>query len=194
MNGTIDTRGIDGEKSWSMIKERIAGFLEGRFTTVTDNPDTVCYIRKRAEDMGIKTQLEEMGGEYYLHFANQTRLSENEKKQPAKNMVIVVTGDTLGRGEEALGKALMKGYFYNLKWVKPYPKAIIFLNRGVFLTTQGSEVLEDIKTLWEYGIDIVSSSTCLDYYNRKQLLLVGGVTGMREIVEKMAKGENTVVL
>jgi selenium metabolism protein YedF len=177
-----------------MIQACAASLTEGRFTTITDDPEVLRYIRQEAESLGLKTHLEEMGGEYYLHFSPQTRLTDREKPKPSKDLIILIRSDTLGQGEDTLGKALMKGFFYGLKRAKPCPKAILFLNRGIYLTTEGSEVLEDLKGLWEMGVEILSSSTCLDFYNRKQKLLVGGVAGMGELVEKMTRGENTLTI
>lgn len=194
MNRTIDTRGLNGEKSWAMIQACAASWTEGRITTITDDPEVLQYLRQEADNVGLKTHMEETGGTYYLHFSPQTRLTDREKPKPSKDLIILVQSDTMGQGEDALGRALMQGFFYGLKRVKPCPKAILFLNRGIYLTTEGSEVLEDLKSLWEMEVEILSSSTCLDYYNRKHKLLVGGVAGMGELVEKMTRAVNTLTI
>lgn len=193
MNNFIDTRGITAAKSWSMIRDSITNYKEGCMTTITDNLDTANYIEKMAKASGIDTYLEETGGEYFIHM-NSTSLQELGKQSSPGNTIVVITSDTLGRGEEPLGKALMKGYLYNVKYVKPLPKCIIFLNQGVRLTSTGSEVLEDLKVLCEKGIEIISSSACLEYYNLINKLAIGGVAGMRDITERMHRGENTLVL
>ena len=41
----------------------------------------------------------------------------------------------------------MGSYLYTLTETLPYPTSIIFLNGGVKLTVEGSEVLEHIRTL-----------------------------------------------
>lgn len=193
MKNYIDARGISAEKSWHMVKENISGLLGGRMTTVTDNPETAGYIRRMADKMGLKTQLEEMGGEYYLHFFNQTSRQESEKDTPpASNMLLIVAGESLGRGEESLGKTLMKGFFHNLKLVKPLPKCIIFINRGVMLTSETSDIIADLNALWERGVEILSESASLEFYNLKNMLSVGGVASMKTVVERITKSENAV--
>jgi len=69
----------------------------------------------------------------------------------------------------------------------------IFLNRGVFLTTEGSEVINDLKELEKIGVEIISCGTCLDYYNLKEKLQVGSVGNMYTIAEKMSKSRAVVL-
>ncbi len=57
------------------------------------------------------------------------------------------------------------------------------------MTCQGSECLEDFKTLEAEGVQIVTCGTCLDFYGLKEKLSVGSVTNMYEIVELMEKAE-----
>jgi intracellular sulfur oxidation DsrE/DsrF family protein len=70
---------------------------------------------------------------------------------------------------------------------------LLFVNSGVFLTTEGSESLEALKELEKRGVEILSCGTCLDYYHLKEKLMVGKVTNMFEIVEKTT-GKRTLCL
>ena len=51
---------------------------------------------------------------------------------------------------------------------------------------------DDLKYLESQGVDIVSCGTCLDFFNRKELLQVGAVTNMYDIVERMEKAEKVI--
>ena len=42
------------------------------------------------------------------------------------------------------------------------------------------------------GVDILTCGTCLDYYHRKETLLVGGITNMYSIVETLEKADVVV--
>ncbi len=66
------------------------------------------------------------------------------------------------------------------------PKTMLFYNGGATLTTEGSDSLEDLKSLEAQGVEILTCGTCLDYYGLKDKLAVGGVTNMYSIVEAMA--------
>ncbi len=78
--------------------------------------------------------------------------------------------------------------------VEPYPKALLFLNSGVNLTVTDSPVIEHLRVLESKGVEILSCGTCLDYFNLKDKLGVGGVTNMYTIVETMNKAKNTISL
>ena len=71
-------------------------------------------------------------------------------------------------------------------------KEMIFYNEGIFLTTNEGDILNDLKYLESQGVDIVSCGTCLDFFNRKELLQVGAVTNMYDIVERMEKAEKVI--
>ncbi|HAA34167.1 MAG TPA: sulfurtransferase-like selenium metabolism protein YedF, partial [Firmicutes bacterium] len=71
---------------------------------------------------------------------------------------------------------------------------LFFLNSGVFLTTEGSPVLEELSQLAAEGVEIFSCGTCLDYYNLKDKLRVGQVTNMYDSVESMQSATKCIVV
>ena len=65
------------------------------------------------------------------------------------------------------------------------PRTMLFYNGGAKLTCEGSPVLDDLKSLAEQGVEILTCGTCLEHYGIKDQLAVGEVTNMYVIVEKM---------
>ena len=55
------------------------------------------------------------------------------------------------------------------------------------MTVDVSPAPEDLKSLAEQGVEIMTCETCLDYYGLKDKLAVGTVTNMYSIVETMQK-------
>ena len=102
-----------------------------------------------------------------------------------RNTVVVIAADHMGEGKEDLGKVLIKGFIFALTQLEELPKTILFYNGGAKITTEGSESLEDLKTLEAQGVEIMTCGTCLDYYGLKEKLQVGTVTNMYSIVETM---------
>ena len=100
-----------------------------------------------------------------------------------RGSVVVLSSDKMGSGDDKLGTALMKAFLFALTNVDPIPETIIAYNRGVFLTTEGSEVLEDLKNLEAAGTKIVSCGTCLNFYGLTEKLAVGSVSNMYDIVD-----------
>jgi selenium metabolism protein YedF len=111
-----------------------------------------------------------------------------------EELVLLVSSEMLGVGDDKLGAALMKSYLYALTESDKKPKVMMFLNGGVKLTAEGSDVMESIKALEESGTEILSCGTCLDFYGLKDKLLIGSVTNMYTIIEKMHHATNTIKL
>jgi len=59
------------------------------------------------------------------------------------------------------------------------------MNSAVFLTTEGSPVLETMKEFERAGSTVLSCATCLNYYGRQEQLRVGAPTNMKDTVEAM---------
>ena len=102
------------------------------------------------------------------------------------NTVVVIASDRMGNGNDELGKVLIKGFIFAVSQMDELPKTILFYNGGAALTCEGSDSLEDLKSLEAQGVEIMTCGTCLDYYQLKDKLAVGTVTNMYSIVEVMA--------
>jgi len=70
---------------------------------------------------------------------------------------------------------------------------MIFVNSGIFLTTEGSEVIDALKELEEMGVEILSCGTCLDFFNRKDKLEVGLASNMFDITSALMQAEKVVI-
>lgn len=111
-----------------------------------------------------------------------------------QELVVLVSSDKLGVGDDKLGAALMKSYLYALTESDKKPKVMLFLNGGVKLTAEGSDVIESLKALEGIGTEILSCGTCLDFYGLKDKLQIGTITNMYTIIEKMHNATNTIKL
>ena len=103
---------------------------------------------------------------------------------PAKGgKVVVLSADTMGSGDEKLGKKLMKAFIFALTSQDEAPDKVICYNRGAYLTTRDADTVKDLKTLKAAGTTVMTCGTCLDFYGLKAELQVGIVSNMYDIVE-----------
>lgn len=107
---------------------------------------------------------------------------------------VLVASDRLGDGPEELGRLLMKNFIITLLDLDVLPNRLLFANSGVFLTTEGSEVLEALEKLGNRGVEVLSCGACLDFFNRKDKLRAGAVTNMFTIAESLLAGGAVVRL
>ena len=111
---------------------------------------------------------------------------------PEDKTVVVISSAAMGNGNDELGHTLMKGFLYALSQLEKLPEKILFYNGGVTWTTEGSDSLEDLKSMEEQGVEILSCGTCLNFYGLTDKLKVGSVTNMYDIVESMAKADKVI--
>lgn len=99
----------------------------------------------------------------------------------------------MGNGDDELGKILIKGFIYALSQMETHPDTILFYNGGAKLTTEDSESLEDLKKMEEEGVEILTCGTCLKHYGLMEKLMVGKVTDMYTIAERMTGADKVFV-
>ena len=106
-----------------------------------------------------------------------------------KNIVVVISSNQMGSGEEELGKSLLKGFIYALSQQDTLPSTILFYNSGAYITSEESASIEDLKSLEAQGVEILTCGTCLNFYGLTDKLQVGEVTNMYVIAEKMTQAD-----
>lgn len=161
---------------------------------LVDNEIAVQNVTKMAKDQGGEVSSEKIAEKEYkvvikMQGAPAAANEACEECTPdmRNNTIVVVRSDRMGCGNDALGKVLIKGFIYAVTQMDTLPKKMLFYNGGATLTIEGSEVLEDLKSLEAQGVEILTCGTCLDYYEVKDKLAVGSVTNMYSIVEAMAE-------
>ena len=95
----------------------------------------------------------------------------------------------MGNGNDELGKVLIKGFLFAVTQLEKLPKTMLFYNGGATLTAEGSDSLEDLKSLEAQGVEILTCGTCLNFYGLTDKLQVGEVTNMYVIAEKMTQAD-----
>ena len=108
------------------------------------------------------------------------------------NVVVFVASNLFGVGDEKLGQILMKAFVKTLKELDTQPAKVIFANSGVRLTTEGSDLIDELRALEEEGVEIISCGTCLDYYGLVDSLQVGVSSNMYEIASTLVEADRIV--
>lgn len=106
-----------------------------------------------------------------------------------KNIVVVVKSGVMGGGSDELGATLLKNFFFALTQQEEMPATILFYNGGAKMTAEGSALLEDLKTLEDAGVEILTCGACINFYGLSDKPPVGGVTNMYSIVETMLEAD-----
>ena len=109
-----------------------------------------------------------------------------------EDLLLLIESSGIGDGEPDLGEKLMKAFLGQLLESGSVPARAIFMSSGVFLTTEGSPAADELRALEEAGCAIASCGTCLDYYDRRDKLIVGGAGNMKDTVQAMLDFERVI--
>jgi selenium metabolism protein YedF len=188
----IDARGLACPKPVVLTKKAMADNDE--ILTVVDNRTASENVAKLARKMKAEVTIVEEAEDYFKIMIKKTAADKVEDKAGAavgsesesqQGKVYLVASDTLGEGDEELGKILIKGFLSTLLDIKPQPKKVIFLNAGVKLAVLEKDVTAVLADLEAAGVKILLCGTCLDYYNLSNQVEVGEVSNMYEIVDSL---------
>ena len=193
----IDARGLACPKPVIETKKAIESINSGKVKVIVDNYIAKENIIKLSRSMNLEfnilkeedsfIEIEIIKGEFLENITE-------EKSNDIENSCVFISSDKIGEGDIELGKILMKGFVYTLTETKPYPKYIILVNSGVNLSTGNEDTIENLKKLENFGVEIVSCGTCLDFYNLKESLKVGRVSNLYDILEIMKNTNKTISL
>lgn len=164
-----------------------------------DNEIAVQNVTKMVNQKNLEYTCEKVGQNHYVIKVQCGEVVESEATKEVvaaiakeEKMVVVLSSDKMGEGDEELGNVLIKGFIYAITQLDKYPKAVLLYNSGVKLSSEGSDSIGDLKVLEDHGVEILSCGTCLNFYNLQDKLQVGKVTNMYSIVEELSGATNII--
>ncbi len=181
---TIDARGLACPQPVILTKKA----LEANDDLIVLVDDTAARenVKRLAINMGFVVEEEQQGGETRIRINKVSACTRAQGAiTPQGPVVVVIASNTMGRGEDVLGGVLMKSFLHTLTEAGPMPDTMILFNTGVKLAVKGSEVLDDLESLANAGVNILACGTCLNYFSLKENLIVGVVSNMYDISQTM---------
>ena len=207
MERMIDCKGLNCPLPVVNAKKAAEEMNAGDVLTVlVDNEIAVQNLQRFAAGKGYGASSEKRAEKEYavtMQISAQANAKAETVQEPEeeiacaldsrkKGMLVVLSANVMGTGEEKLGKALMKAFVFALTKQDQLPETILCYNTGAYLTCEGADTLEDLKSLEAEGVSILTCGTCLDFYGMKDKLAVGTVTNMYDIVERMEAAKTIV--
>lgn len=205
---TLDMRGQPCPIPVVNAKKALAKGHGESVTVFVDNLTAVQNLEKMALGSGYSFFYVEEGASYYRTLIGKPvdgakaapeaqRSTDSEGVQAEQlpgGLVILITADSMGRGEDELGRLLVKGFIFSLTELNVAPRAVLFLNSGARLTTEGANTIPDLKTLESKGVKVATCGTCLNYYKIADKLAAGSVIDMMTITNLLANASNIITI
>jgi selenium metabolism protein YedF len=111
-----------------------------------------------------------------------------------KGLVLLVTSNRLGNGDDDLGEALIFKFLNELAGTAVVPERIIFLNSGVKLVADDSPAVQQLKKLEAAGVELLACGTCVEWFDLGERLAVGKQTTMTSVVAQVTAATKVVSL
>ncbi len=167
-------------------KKAIESGEDNEIEVLVDNIPSRDNVKRFAKNLGNDVDVVEEDGYYRIKIKVNpdavAAMSKGGAVPGSHEYSIFITSSVVGDGDEKLGSILMKAFLNTVGDSQPLPTNVIFMNDGVKLACEGSEVLDSIAALVEKGVDIYVCGTCLNYYDIVDQVKFGTVSNMFEIV------------
>jgi selenium metabolism protein YedF len=198
MTKELDCRGLACPAPVLQTKELIERENPAVIKVTVDNRAAKENVSRFLKSQSFEVTVETEGSDFHVigkgdrqsavTEATITEASDAEKK---KIMVMIAT-DRMGYGDDELGLKLMINFIKTLKEMGDELWRLVFVNNGVKLIIEGSEILPVLKEYEEAGLHILVCGTCLTHFELLDQKQAGEITNMLDIVTAMQLADKVI--
>lgn len=206
MKKTIDACGLTCPAPVLLVKDAVEQsnaqeMMEG-LTVLVDNAASLENVSRFLGSRGCSVTESHEGGVYRL----EARCDGNDSAGPVEKtatraakaaeqkVLVLITSDCLGSGDDELGRKLMVSYIKTIKEMGEELWQLIFVNSGVKLTISSSPVLTELQEYEKTGVIIFACGTCLEHFGLTAEKQVGGSTNMLDIITATQLADKVITI
>jgi selenium metabolism protein YedF len=195
----IDARGLACPAPVLQTKAVLDTEKPDNLRVLIDNAASQQNVQRFLESQGFETELRQEGMDYLVvgTCSGQPLGQPGPKaalQTDTQKIMVLCASDRIGFGDDALGLKLMVNFLRTLTEMGPDLWRLVFVNNGVKLTIEGSEVLDDLKQMESNSLKILVCGTCLDHFKLLEKKQVGETTNMLDIVTAMQLADKVINL
>ena len=192
----IDCRGLACPAPVLQTKEAIESEHPEGIKVMVDNEAAKENVSRFMESQGLEVSVKQKGGDFHVLGKTGkcvvTETPEDKKSETGQKIMVMVANDRMGHGDDELGAKLMLSFLKTLKEMGDELWRLVFVNNGVKLTIEGSEVLPDIQDHENAGVGILVCGTCLTHFDLLDKKQVGETTNMLDIITAMQLADKVI--
>lgn len=196
MSQEIDARGLACPAPVLQTKKAIEQAGADAVRVRVDNPASAQNVERFLSSQGFSVQTEKRHGEFLIQGERQEGAAFSPAQTPEKGeqrkILVLVTSQHMGRGDDALGGRLMVNFLNTLPEMGDGLWRLVFLNSGVKMTIEGAPALQTLKSLEEQGLTLLVCGTCLDHFDLLAQKAVGQTTNMLDIVTALQLADQVI--
>jgi selenium metabolism protein YedF len=193
---TLDCRGMTCPNPVLKTKELIEKNDIGQVTVIVDNLAAQENVNRFLSRFGFSVDVRERGGNFEV--TGTKNESEpcliTEESTETRKIVVLLGTETLGRGDDELGRKLVLNFLLTLKEMGPDLWRLVLVNGGVKLSVEGADALASLQELEQGGVRVLVCGTCLNHFGLLEKKRVGETTNMLDIVTAMQLSDKVISL
>jgi selenium metabolism protein YedF len=202
MTKILDARGLTCPAPVLLVKDAVERTGELEMAVLVDNEPSRENVTRFLHSRGytVTTFQEGEAVKLQAHRNGEVPATREETEAAAEGaaaaqkILILITTDRLGSGDELLGQKLMVNYLKTLKEMGPDLWQLIFVNGGVRLTTTSSPVLAELQEYERSGVTVLACGTCLEHFGLTADKAVGAATNMLDIVTATQLADKVITI
>jgi selenium metabolism protein YedF len=193
----LDCRGLACPAPVLQTKQLLEKENPAAIKVIVDNEAARQNVTRFLEHQKFRVTMEKLGADLHLLGTKSSEVQVVEKTAPTpegarKKIMVMVSSDRMGRGDDELGAKLMFNFLKTLKEMGHELWRLVFVNNGVKLAVEGSEALSILKELEGDGVQILVCGTCLNHFKLLEKKKVGETTNMLDIVTAMQVSDKVI--
>jgi selenium metabolism protein YedF len=204
MNAELDCRGMNCPAPVLHVRDALEKEAVSALTVLVDNEAAWQNVRRFLEHRNFQVNAERQGDEYRIVAARMDEAGASgvqpvvpvlkENVPGTKKIMVLVTSEQMGRGDDGLGDMLMFNFLKTLKEMGSDLWCLAFVNGGVKFTARDSEAVPILQELAGSGVQVLACGACLAYFHILDSMQVGDVTNMLDIVTNMKHADSVVTI
>jgi len=172
------------------------------FTLLTDNQTSYNNLSRFFKDNNAQFNVTQSGGTWNMvvtKIKGKVEITDVEAYCKPEiphfnkgNFVIAFSSDKMGEGDEKLGYLLLANFVKAVRDLDVLPSKMVFYNKGVYMGTEESFVIEHLMELEKMGVELFLCGTCIKHYFLEDKIKIGTVSNMFEIAQIMASASSVI--
>lgn len=201
-----DCKGLACPKPVLVAKDAIESHPEAIIEITVDNEASRQNVERFFKSQGWIVEIKQESPNSFVLAAKGgcfTPSAQNSKDATAaatgsttaatpEKILVLIPSETMGTGDDTLGRLLMKNFIATLKEMDNVLWRIVFVNAGVKLAIHEAETIEHLKALEASGVSILVCGTCLNHFGILEQKAVGETTNMLDIITSLQLASKVV--
>ena len=188
----LDLRGLSCPKPIVEIKKYMDRNPQSAFSAFADLGAADENIGRFLKSQNRKFLRKENGDSVSFLIQGALENSAPPKEEKVQTVVMLITEETIGRGDDNLGRLLRHSLLQTVPVITPKVTDLILMNGGVKLAREESEFLPALKKIADAGISVHLCGTCVDFYNLSDSYGVGTLSNMFEILTLVSNADKFI--